>query len=147
MINNNGYRIKPDDKTKKELTVSPYIPGMVNIKKYRLYRIIDEFMYIPKYYGLNKFGKPKEYSEQDGINITITFNGKLRDYQEDILAQILLEINDNDSCITSLYTGWGKTCAALYLISKLKVKTIIIVHKETLLKQWAKEIQKFCTNR
>ena len=45
--------------------------------------------------------------------------------------------------IISVPCGWGKTIMALYLIGKLKRKTIIIVHKEFLLNQWIKRIEEF----
>ena len=45
--------------------------------------------------------------------------------------------------IISVPCGWGKTIIALYLISKLKKKTIIVVHKEFLLNQWKQRIAEF----
>ena len=45
--------------------------------------------------------------------------------------------------IISVPCGWGKTIMALYLVRRLKRKTIIIVHKEFLLNQWIKRIEEF----
>ena len=45
--------------------------------------------------------------------------------------------------IISLPCGYGKTIIALYLISKLKKKTLIIVHKSFLVNQWIERIQQF----
>ena len=36
-----------------------------------------------------------------------------------------------------------KTCLALYIIAALKKKTIIIVHKEFLMRQWVERIEQF----
>ena len=47
------------------------------------------------------------------------------------------------SCIACLYTGWGKTFASLYIAYVLGVKTLIIVNKESLLKQWEEQIVNF----
>lgn len=37
----------------------------------------------------------------------------------------------------------GKTFASLYIASLLKVKTLVIVNKESLLEQWSEQIIKF----
>ena len=47
------------------------------------------------------------------------------------------------SGLVSVYTGWGKTCAALWIASELKLKTLIIVHTENLLQQWKERINDF----
>ncbi len=41
-------------------------------------------MYIPKYYGINKFGIPdlKNIKEQEGQMVEFNFKGNLRDYQK-----------------------------------------------------------------
>ena len=52
-------------------------------------------------------------------------------------------VNKSKGGIISVPCGWGKTIMALYLISKLKRKTMIIVHKEFLLNQWIKRIEEF----
>ena len=40
-------------------------------------------------------------------------------------------------------TGMGKTVMAIYIMSLIKRKTIIIVHKEFLVNQWIERIQEF----
>ena len=42
--------------------------------------------------------------------------------------------------------GKGKTVMGLYIISKLKKKTLVIVHKSFLLNQWIERIQQFLPN-
>ena len=42
-----------------------------------------------------------------------------------------------------LYCAWGKTSASLNIITQLKKKTIVIVHKEFLMNQWIERIQQF----
>ena len=39
--------------------------------------------------------------------------------------------------------GKGKTVMALYIIAKLKKKTLVIVHKSFLLNQWIERIEQF----
>jgi superfamily II DNA or RNA helicase len=40
-------------------------------------------------------------------------------------------------------TGWGKTVFACGMIAKLDVPTLVVVHKEFLMKQWRERIQQF----
>ena len=48
--------------------------------------------------------------------------------------------------IISVGCGFGKTVMALYIITQLNKKTIIIVHKEFLMNQWMERIQQFIPN-
>jgi superfamily II DNA or RNA helicase len=48
-----------------------------------------------------------------------------------------------DGCIIGAQMGSGKTVIALKLAAKLKLKTLIIVHRKILLEQWIQMIQKF----
>ena len=47
------------------------------------------------------------------------------------------------SCILKMPTGTGKTYLALYLMSKIKKKTLIIVPNRLLLNQWEEAIKKY----
>ena len=63
MITNKGYRISIEDskvsELKKELTVSPFIPGNKYPVKHLMYRVSDKYFYTPKYFGIKKFGIPE----------------------------------------------------------------------------------------
>ena len=45
--------------------------------------------------------------------------------------------------IITLPCGYGKTVIGLFIAAKLKMKTIILVHKETLKDQWIERIKQF----
>ena len=45
--------------------------------------------------------------------------------------------------LLELHTGYGKTVCGLKIIAELGVKTIIIIHKEFLLRQWIERIEQF----
>ena len=52
--------------------------------------------------------------------------------------------DDTKRCgLINLCCGGGKTCCSLYIISKLQKKTLVIVHKDFLLKQWRERIEQF----
>ena len=127
---------------KRELMVMPYTENPV---RFPVFRVSDKFLYIPKYYGINKFGIPdfKNIKEQEGQIVEFYFKGNLRDYQKGTCDLILNHIKEKQSGLASIYTGWGKTCAALWLISQMKLKSLIIVHTENLLNQWKERITDF----
>tara|TARA_B100001093_G_scaffold262529_1_gene250952 strand:- start:3295 stop:4668 length:1374 start_codon:yes stop_codon:yes gene_type:complete len=141
-----GYKIPLDsdiqliNTLKKELMVQPYCENPV---KFPIFRISNKYLYIPKYYGINKFGLPSNIKEQEGLCVNINFITELRDYQVDVCNKILNYLKKNHSGLVSVYTGWGKTCAALWIASKLKLKTLIIVHTQNLLEQWKERINDF----
>ena len=141
-ITNKGYQISLEHERcaefKKELFISPFVE---NPQRYPIFRMSTKFLYLPKYYGLEKLGKPPEYNEQYGIEISSKLDGNLRDYQIETANKILHELKKEGSTLASLYTGWGKTFLALWLISQLKRKTLIIVHTENLLEQWKTQIK------
>jgi len=144
MITPKGYKIPINhprlNEFKKELVVCPFIENAV---RYPIYRISDKYIYLPKYYGIKKLGLPDIIKEQEGLPVKFKFVGKLRDYQIPVCKKILTHLNEHGSGLASLYTGWGKTCAAIWIASKLNVKTLIVVHTENLLNQWKERIEQF----
>ena len=75
----------------------------------------------------------------------------MRDYQKPVVKKYLDYVTKNDTSggggfgggLLELPCAWGKTSASLYIISQLKKKTLVIVHKEFLLNQWVERIQQF----
>lgn len=147
-----GYLLKKEyfDKAqlediRRELTVVPHIQGDYGKKpeKFKVYRENDDFISLPKYYGLAKYNKPDKNGEIEGEKADINFKGELRDYQIDIIEQIMDTLNRKDGGLLSLGCGQGKTVLALYVATVLKVKTLVIVHKSFLLNQWKERAEQF----
>ena len=134
--------------TKKELSVTPFIPKSSPIKPtpFKIYKESQKKIYIPRFYGLNEFGPPELNILSDGEKINLPFNGSLRDYQEPIVSTFLKHAKKNGSGLLEIYAGAGKTCMGLYILSKLSVKTLIVVHKDFLLRQWIERIEQFLPN-
>lgn len=74
-----------------------------------------------------------------GKRIDVEFNGVLRDDQAYALKQ-LLQYNDG---ILSGTTAFGKTVVAIRLVAEIKVNTIILVDKVSLLNQWRDRLKQF----
>ena len=104
-------------------------------------------IYLPRTYGLNKFGKATHQFD-DPQSIQPIFKGTLRDYQKEPVDSYLQATRDElkNSGIINIPPGFGKTVIALYIISKLKYKTLIIVHKDFLLSQWKERIEQYLGN-
>ena len=65
--------------------------------------------------------------------------GRGRD-QDVVVADAIDRLESNHSVFISCFTGYGKTVIATYLLCLLGLKTIIIVHNDTLKEQWRDEI-------
>lgn len=126
---------------KKKLTVQPYLPGSPTVINYFMYKIRENYIYIPKYF--NYTHQNNNESENNHNLAKIDINANPREYQGTAINDIHKELLKNDSCMACLYTGWGKTFASLYISHLLGVKTLIIVNKESLLEQWREQIIKF----
>ena len=156
-----GYTISKKDLTlvqinqiKTDLTVKPYVHGAPSSQgaqqpTFPAYRESPQKIYVPHYYGVEHFGPPKEYKISQGVNIDLEFKGSLRDYQVPVVEKYLehatsvVDGQGGTGGLLELPCAWGKTSASLYILSQLKKKTIVIVHKEFLLNQWIERIMQF----
>ena len=147
-IYKNSLSLKEQIYIRDELNVKPFISGNpIQQNAYPIYRESTNKFYIPRYFGINTFGEPQEYKITEGSNIELNFNGDLRDKQIFIVNKFMKNIKDgNHGGLLDLYTGMGKTVMALKIISLLKKKTLIIVHKGFLLEQWIERITQFLPN-
>lgn len=132
---------------RKELTVQPqqsYSIGIKNtLEKFEVYQENDEFLSIPKFYGINRFGKPQLNEEINGDKIKFKFNGELRPLQQDIVNSVIDKMKTHDGGGICVGCGAGKTVMAINISHKFKVKTLVIVHKTFLLNQWKERFEQF----
>ena len=147
-IPKNEISIENQKKIRNDLTIKPFIMGSPmgnNQPTFPAYRESSNKMYVPHYYGVENFGPPKEYKISEGTNIDLEFSGKLRDYQEPVVNKFIkhCEVSSFGGGLLELYCAWGKTSGSLYILSQLKKKTLVIVHKEFLMNQWIERIQQF----
>ena len=128
-----------------ELRVGPHVPkSMAKVEKFPVYRESSQKLYVPRYYGETKFGQPQEVTLSNGDSIEVPFTGELRDYQENIVSTYMNSVKDDiGGGLLEVPCGRGKTICALDIISKVKKKTLVIVHKGFLLNQWIERIEEF----
>jgi superfamily II DNA or RNA helicase len=152
IISKRGYSILKENLTatqitdiKKDLTVKPFISADYGAaaNSFPIYCESVRKLYLPRFYGLNKFGKAQKSTLNEPENINIKFSKSLKEKQQPIVDTFLKECYENGGGIISVPCGYGKTVIALYIISLLKVKTLVVVHKEFLLNQWKERIREF----
>lgn len=149
---NKGYtiykenlEIKEQELIRKELTVSPYVPKNSPQPQvfFPVYRESAKKFYLPRFYGFENYGEPEEFRVSEGKKINLKFAGSLRPKQVPVVEKYMEHIKTNGCGLLALHTGFGKTCLGLNIISRINLKTLIIVHKEFLLRQWIERIEQF----
>lgn len=148
-----GYTIYKDsidaDELKSirdELTVKAYIPkSPIQPPSFPVYRENATKIYIPRYYGIANYGEPHEIKIYKGDDINVPFNGSMRPDQQKIVDTFVSNTNPitGGGGLLDIPCGEGKTVDACKIISVLKKKTLVIVHKEFLMNQWIERISQF----
>lgn len=136
---------KQQDKIYNDLMMKPFVPpnSIQQPVEFPIYRESCKKLYVPRFYGIQQFGQPKEIKIGNGRDINIEFKASLRDYQVNIINAFLEESKKSGCGLLDIHCGAGKTVMGLNIISRLKKKTLIIVHKEFLLNQWIERIEQF----
>lgn len=146
---------------RKALTMTPVDPATAGkgAKKgfgpppasFPLYQESGDKIYVPRYYGLQRWGPPgrdalPEGRVDDGDDpAKLRFTGRLRAEQEGPARTFLAAAADpaRGGGILSLPCGFGKTVLALHLVAALGLRTVVVAHKDFLLSQWRDRIGAF----
>ena len=67
----------------------------------------------------------------------------MRDYQKPIVDIVMPKLKKTGGGLISIPPGRGKTVLAIWIAAKLKLKTLVIVHKSFLMDQWKERIEMF----
>lgn len=149
MLTIHGYQIPKDSRElalKKALTVRPF--SFVNPMaqpKYKVYHEDSKWLYLPKHFGIERYGAvPTTRDVERTPDWHWEFTGSLRPVQLPVVNSFLLpEPHDG---IISLHTGGGKTVCALYIASRLRLPTLVVVHNTFLRDQWIDRVKAFIPN-
>jgi len=112
--------------------------GLGRPKPFKVYRELpNKKLIIPRFFDTSLV--PHKIAE--GQDVSFSFNCKLRKHQVDAIGAF------KGNGVLCLPCGQGKTLTAIAIASKLKKKTLVIVHKEFLATQWIDRIKQFtsCT--
>ena len=154
ILSRDGFKIKKKDidlkiikKIREDLTVKPFVyndyNNTSNEKRFTLYLESPKKLYLPRFYGIDLLGDNYINKIDEGDYIDLKFNGSLRKEQLPIADLYTNSAKKNGGGIISLKCGGGKTVLALYIISLLKKKTVVVVHKDFLMTQWRERIEQF----
>jgi len=146
-LTHHGLVVPTDPLLKAELTVRPVENGIgIRPPSFKVYRVSGDTMVLPRYYGSSKLGPPAKDARRPPAAAHINFNGTLRTetHQDRAFAAGIKAFEECGGGVLSIPPGFGKTTIALAFSAHLKLRTIIIVHKEFLANQWKERIQQFC---
>ena len=142
MLTRNGLVLKTIDK--KELTVRP-IDNALGFRSpsFKVYRETPHGFIVPRYFAPaptqdSRVGPARAHR----INFVGKLNPSLR--QPEAIERGLSAFKTLGGGVLSLAPGQGKTVCALALASHMKLRTLIVVHKEFLANQWRERIKHFC---
>lgn len=103
-------------------------------------RLLNNFVFIP-------FALAKHCNLQNNNThfptINIIFNGKLRENQLQVKNEAMEILEDTNSVVISCFTGFGKTIGAIDLACEFRLKTLIVVTRLVLMKQWKDALLSF----
>jgi hypothetical protein len=144
MLTRHGKTTQSNSELKRQLTVRGIENAMgIRPPSFKVFREGKSgLLYIPRYFGAeatsDKRGEPA-YAD-------INFVGTLRDStrQNEAFRAGCEAFRTVGGGVLSLDAGFGKTTVALALSAHVKVRTMIIVHKEFLANQWKERIGQFC---
>jgi superfamily II DNA or RNA helicase len=159
ILGTKGYSVSKSDfaeeeinMLKSELIAKPssqnaFSAAASAIKKFPVYRESTTRLYMPRYFGESKFGIAKKMKISQGETVNVPFAGTLRPNQVPVVETYLNHVNNKGiqggGGLLELPCAYGKTTLSLYICAQLKVKTLVIVHKEFLLNQWIERIRQF----
>jgi superfamily II DNA or RNA helicase len=133
---------------KRELKVRPFhVKGFGQPKKpFKCFRETEDTLYVPKYYNVGhfKYDTIKQLDEKVvSLASDVKFAGALRAEQKEPFDKVVSSIKTTGGAVLSIRCGGGKTVLALAIIAALGVKTLVVVPKEFLMKQWKERIEQF----
>jgi len=145
-----GYRISSKysdqfyyQQIKKFLTVSSQDYYTKKIVYNEYFYETEKALLIPRLFPIEKYFDKNSIEQQEiwhsqkiKIKSSVTPRNKI---QEDSINHLL----NTPNCLLQLDPGSGKTVIAIDVMCKLKYKTIIIVHRDSLMEQWHDRLKQF----
>ena len=141
-LTHRGYETEKNPELKKNLTVRPVENAMgIRPPSFKVFREDGNTLIIPRYYGT----PASQDARVAPAPARIEYKGTLREATRQPEAFAAgLKAFETGGGVLSLFCGGGKTQVALALAGHLKVRTMVIVHKEFLAAQWTERIREVC---
>ena len=100
---------------------------------------------MPRFFGTTLFPQAEPMPEllAEVAAPHLAFAGTLMPRQEAAVQAALDAYTPHGGAMLELPCGFGKTVIALALAARLRVRTLVVVHKEFLMDQWKERLQQF----
>ena len=118
---------------KRDLTRTSKDYTGVNLITLKFFIETDNELIVPRFYPVEKIGATVIDDISDGEDIKIESNIVLRD---DLQIDAVRFMLSNKKGIIQAQPGSGKTVVGVHVVSTLKKKTFILVHRDNLVDQW-----------
>jgi superfamily II DNA or RNA helicase len=99
---------------------------------------------LPFAYAVEK--KSKRPNRDTLSTFDCSFEGILRPEQKEVRKEAIKQLSSSGSILLSMYCGFGKSSTSMKLSCDIGLRTLIIVNKLILIKQWEEGIKTFCPN-
>ena len=106
------------------------------------FEIEGENIILPFAYAITK--KIKRPVRENFLTLNIPFDGVLRPEQTEVRKEAIKQLSSSGSILLSMYCGFGKSATSMKIACDIGLKTLIIVNKIILIKQWEEGINIFC---
>lgn len=158
VLTRQGYLIQKDQIDKKvtkeiikDLTMKPLVfkafQNLIPEKEFEIYQESQKYYFLPRYYGIEKFGPPVKDNLSEGAAINVKFIFDLLSHQRNGYQITLNALKQTGGGLLSVPCGWGKTATAIKLACELGRKVLVLVNKECLMDQWIESINKFTAGK
>lgn len=109
-IQKSSISIDEQHEIKKDLMVKPFAPpnSIQQPKVFPIYRESPKKLYVPRFYGVKKYGIPEDIRIPEGDDIDIEFKGGMRDYQVNIVNTYLKAAEKHGCGLLEIPCGRGK---------------------------------------
>lgn len=107
------------------------------------FQLLDDVIILPFAYTTSVLKLDRrDVNEFDKMNVR--FEKDLRPEQKIVKKEAIKHLNNTGSVLLSMYCGFGKSATSMKIACSIGLKTLIIVNKLVLIKQWEEGIKNFC---
>lgn len=119
----------------KEYTNSVY-------REYVFYLESEKYMLIPRDYPIRRYIHSFEMKNYQHKGEPIQINHNIQP-RNDTQKKAINHMLSRESCILQLPPGVGKTVISIFVIAETKVKSLVLVHRDSLVDQWKERFEQY----
>lgn len=131
---------------RKDLVVTPFSPQNAFPKSFRVFVETPDTVVVPLHWARATLPAltacdDRRMPDERPMRFAVPLKAELR--QPEAVEAVLRQLRGTGGAMLCLATGLGKTVCALYIACQLKLKTLVVVHKDFLAHQWRERIQQY----